>query len=174
MNEHLSNSLLEKLAALDQQIRARAALAIAGYSLGAAGVTILHLWSPFGLNRIGSFILLVALVHMIWKVYAASREALGRRREQTEDPLLSNLAKVDAQIRLIQSLIHNLPFLVGANLFFIGLPGPGSAEAKAWLDCAFLLGTVLLLSGSYVANQQIIRKELLPLRRELERVSARQ
>jgi hypothetical protein len=91
------------------------------------------------------------------------------RRDAEEDPLF-NLGKVDAQIRLIESLIHNLPFLVGANLFFMGLPGPGSAEAKAWLDCGFLLGTVLLFGGLYVANQEIVRRELLPLRWELERV----
>ena len=164
----LSNSVQEKLGALDQQIRRRAAQAIAGYSLGALGVATLYLMSPFGLNRIGSIILLIALFHMIWKVYEASRDALRRHRDPDVNPLL-NFGKVDAQIRLVQSLIHNLPFLVGANLFFMGLPGPGSAEAKAWLDCGFLLGTVLLFSGSYAANQEIVRSELLPLRRELER-----
>ncbi len=85
---------------------------------------------------------------------------------------LVGLGKVDAQIRLIQSLIYNLPFVAGANLFFMGLPGTGSPEAKAWLDCFFLLGTVIVFSGLYFANQQAVRKQLLPLRQELEAFAA--
>ena len=87
------------------------------------------------------------------------------------DLLIADLTKVDRQINLIQSLIYNLPFVVGVNVFFMGLPGTGSAESKAWMNCYFLAGTVILFIGSYYVNQQTVRKELLPLRRELEAVS---
>jgi hypothetical protein len=103
---------------------------------------------------------------MLWKVYEANR-APHPNCLQHHDPSCG-LGKVNDQIKLIQSLIFNLPFLVGANLFFMGLPGTGSAEAKAWLDCFFLLGTVIVFSGLYFANQQALRKQLLPLRHELE------
>ena len=41
-------------------------------------------------------------------------------------------------------------------------------EYKAWLDCYFLFGTVIVFSGLYVVNQQTVRKRLLPLRQQLE------
>ena len=109
---------------------------------------------------------MIALAHMIWKVYEA-----GAPAEADTDSWLAQLRKVEAQIRLIQSLIYNLPFVVGTNLFFMGLPGTGSAESKAWLDCYFLLGSVAFLFGCYFANQRTVRQELLPLRQELQKYS---
>ena len=165
MNGHLSQSMQQRLNLLDRQIRRRAALVGFGYSFGLLGAITLYLFFPFQLSRIGSVLLMIALAHMICKVCAASRDA---RRAEPDNPLLKDLSKLDAQIRLIQSAIYNLPFVVGANLFFMGLPGTGSAESKAWLDCCFLLGTVIIFSAFYVLNQQTVRKELLPLRQELE------
>lgn len=167
MNRPLGNSVDERLSALDEQIRRRAARACLGYAAGMTGAVGLYFYLPFSLCRIASLILVIGLAHMIWKVYEASRGAFLRRVKPPEDPLLGQILKVDAQVRLIQSAIHNLPFLVGANLFLMGLPGPGSAEGKAWLDCFFLLATVLVFSGLYLANQQTVRKQLLPLRQEL-------
>ena len=138
-----------------------------GYSLAIAGAIGLYIFFPFQLSRVGSVVLIVALAHMIWEVYQAGRNPLLMDKSAGH-PLLCDLGRVEAQIRLVQSLIYNLPFLAGANLFFMGLPGTGSAESKAWLDCYFLLGTTILFAGSYFANQQTLRKELLPLRQELE------
>src|SRR5205823_4060009 len=123
---------------------------------------------PFPLCRAGSVILSIALTHMIWKVYEASRAARHGNTEPADNPRLIDLGKIDAQIRLIQSVIYNLPFVVGANLFMMGLPGPGSREGKAWLDCFFLLGTVTLFGAFYIANQRTVQKQLLPLRQHLE------
>jgi len=167
MNRHFSPTVPERLSRLDQQIRRRTALVTIGYSLGFAGAIALYVFFPFQLSRAGSVVLIVALAHMIWKVYEAGR---GPRLPDmnTHNPLVCDLSKVEAQIRLVQSVIHNLPFLVGANLFFMGLPGTGSAESKAWLDCYFLFGTTILFAAFYIANQRMVRKELLPLRQELE------
>ena|SRR5947209_7665558 len=164
-----SGSLHQKLNLLDQQIRRRASLVRFGYSLALAGAVLLWVFFPFPLSRAGSAILIIALLNMIWKVHAASRVTLDAGVESPPEALFGHLSKLDAQIGLIQSMIHNLPYVVGANVFFMGLPGTGSAEQKAWLDCFFLLGTVIVFSGFYCVNQQTVRKHLLPLRTELER-----
>jgi hypothetical protein len=168
VNSYLNSSLKAQLSALDQQIRKRAALATFGYSTGIAGSIGLYVLFSFPLCRVGSVILIIALTQMIWKVYEAGRETRPWKTERAKDPLLGEIGKVEAQIRLIQSLIYNLPFVVGANLFFMGLPGTGSAESKAWLDCFFLLGTVIVFGGCYFANQQTVRNQLVPLRQHLK------
>jgi len=168
MNKPLNDSVQEKLSALDQQIRRRAAFATAGYSAALAGGIGLFVFFPFELSRVGSVVIIVSLAQMIWKVREASRGGFPLEGVERDDPSLGGLGKLDAQIRLVQSLIYNLPFVAGANLFFMGLPGTGSPVAKAWLDCYFLLGTVMLFGGVYWANQQAARKQLLPLRQELE------
>ena len=172
MNDHPSDSVREKLSVLDQEIRKRASLVRFGYSLALAGAILLYRFFPFPLSRAGSVILIIALANMIWKVHAASRAGFQSKLEPNEESLACHLSKVDAQIGLIQSVVHNLPFVVGANLFFMGLPGTGSAERKAWLDCFFLLGTVIVFSSFYFVNQRAVRKQLLPLREELERCAS--
>jgi len=168
MNAPLNNSVEQKLSALDQQIRRRASFVTAGYSVALVGGVALFVFFPFQLSRVGSVVLIVSLAQMIWKVREASRGGLHSEGAERDQLPLGGLVKLDAQIRLVQSLIYNLPFVAGANLFFMGLPGTGSPVAKAWLDCYFLLGTVLLFSAVYWANQQALRKQLLPLRQELE------
>jgi hypothetical protein len=51
-----------------------------------------------------------------------------------------------------QSLVHYAPFLVGTNLIWMGLPWPVDVMAKAWSDCLFLAGSVVLLSTLYLYN----------------------
>jgi hypothetical protein len=167
MNAYLPGSVKEKLIGLDERVRKSASVVIFGYSAGIAGALLLYAFFPFGLSRIGSAIIIIALAHMIWNVHQASGEAVRRSRPPIEDSLLEKLGMVEAQIRLVQSVLHNVPFVVGTNLFWMGLPGTGSAESKAWQDCWFLLATVILFSSFYIVNQQTVRKELLPLRQEL-------
>jgi len=167
MNALLQTSIKEKLGLFDQQIRERVFLATFGYSVGLAGALGLYAFFPFHLSRVGSVVMIIALAHMIWKIHQVT-DPLSSEEGAAEQPLLQNLGKLDAQIQLIQSLIYNLPFLTGANLFWMGLPGTGSAVTKAWLDCWFLLATVLLFGGCYLANQQTVRRQLLPLRDELK------
>src|SRR4051794_31895138 len=107
--------------------------------------------------------MMVGLAPMLLKGHEGGGEALRGQHEPGEEQIPLDLGKVDAQIRLIQSVLYNVPFAVGANLFWMGLPGTGSPVTKAWLDCYFLLGTVVLFSGFYILNQQTVRKQLLPL-----------
>ncbi len=168
MNSHLSDSTRQKLSALDEETRARISRATFGYSLGLAGAVALYLLRPSSLSRVGSVILIIALIQMIWKVQQARRA--GRLSNKTDpDPSgLAELTRLDVQINLVQSMIFNLPFVVGANLFFMGLADTGQAETKAWLDCVFLLATVVLFGILYALNQRTVRQRLLPIRRELE------
>src|ERR1044071_8914007 len=122
MTGHLQDSVQAKLSHLDEQIQQRDLRVTLGYSLGLAGSIALYLYFPFPMSRIGSVVLMVALAHMIWQVYAARRDAPPT---EPSEPCPA-LAQLDAQIRLVQSMIYNLPFVVGANLFFMGLPGTGS------------------------------------------------
>jgi hypothetical protein len=167
MRGHLDTSMNQRLDALDQEIRKRASLATFGYSFAIVAVIALYIFFPFKLSRVGSVVMIVALAHMIWKVYDASRERNWREDEEVSG---GDIGKVDAQIHLIQSMLFNLPFLVGANLFWMGLPGTGSPVTKAWMDCWFLAGTVVIFGAFYLANQQTVRRELLPLRAELAAV----
>src|SRR5438552_2752700 len=169
MRAPLDHSVQRRLLAFEQQIRKRDLLVTIGYSLALAGAVILYAYFPFELSRVGSVILVIALGHMIWKVYDARRQGFQEMLPEHEMLLTGELTRLEAQIRLIQGLIYNLPFLAGANLFFMGLPGTGSAESKAWLDCYFLLGTVIVFGALYVANQHRVRTQLIPLKQELER-----
>src|SRR2546423_12633611 len=169
MNGYSNDFMQNRIKALDEQICRQVSVGIFGYALALLAAVTLYCCFPFPLSRVGSVILIIALAQMIWKVYDASRTPVSPETELPDNPLLAHLAKLDAQIRLIESLIYNLPFVVGANLFFMGLPGTGSAERKAWLDCVFLLGTVLIFAICYWRNQQTLRKGLLPLRDQLER-----
>ena len=65
-------------------------------------------------------------------------------------------------------MLFNVPFFVGANLFWMGLPGTGTVLEKAVLDFIFLGSTMIVFAASYIFNQRLIRKELIPLRDELK------
>ena len=174
MNGNLDEATRQRLAALHRRIRRQGLQAAVGYSLALAGVLALYLFFPFTLCRVGSVVLMIALAQMLSKLYQANRASAGPGGGGAADRLLKELSRVEAQLRLRQSAIYNLPYLVGVNLFFMGLPGTGSIEVKAWLDCFFLAGTVLVFSGCYLANQLTLRREFLPLLGELRAVISSQ
>ena len=103
------------------------------YIFGAA-VALAAAWFPSFLCRAGSAVLLVGLIHMIWQRHSARRQG------------------VEAQNKLRRSVLYYVPFLVGANLLWMGLPFPVEAMAKAWSNFAFLGGSVLSLAGTYIYN----------------------
>src|SRR2546425_3201727 len=152
MRAPLDHSVQRRLLAFEQQIRKRDLLVTIGYLLALAGAVILYAYFPFELSRVGSVILVIALGHMIWKVYDARRHGFQEMVLDRNVLPADELTRIEAQIRLIQGLIYNLPFLAGANLFFMGLPGTGSAEGKAWLDFYFLLATAIAFRALYVAQ----------------------
>lgn len=109
------------------------------YLLGIC-VSLAVAWFPSFLCRAGSGVLLIAFAHMIWQRQSALRKG----------PI--------AQLRLRRSALYYVPFLAGANLVWMGLPAPIQPMAKAWSNCAFLAGSVLLLAGAYLYNLRTIRR----------------
>src|SRR4051812_41640949 len=106
-NRPANLSVQDKLSALDQQIRRRASFVTSGYSVAFVGGIGLFVFFPFQLSRIGSLVLIVALAQMMWSVFQASREAVRLTPLESEDPSMSGLGRIDAQIRLGQSLIYH-------------------------------------------------------------------
>jgi hypothetical protein len=162
------NSLLPRLRDLDRQISKRSSLVTRAYSAALLMAVALCWFFPFPISRVGSVVLTVALAYMIGKFREAGRSAWVSGSSAVTPPLQWELAKIDAQVRLLRSAIYYLPFVVGINLFWTGLPGPGTSEQKALLDCIFLAATVMIFTGVYLLNQRTVRRELLPLRMELE------
>ena len=156
---------------VDRQVRDRASLVVRMYSMALAGAFGLLLFFPFPLSRAGGAILVMALLYMVLKVRATTRRNCHKPGADQSDAASETLTKVAAQIELCQSVFYNLPFLVGANLFFMGLPGPGSEEGKARLNCLFLAATVMVFTASYFLNQKILTRRLVQLRRKLESVT---
>jgi hypothetical protein len=131
-----------------------------------AAIALLVLF-PFPLSRVGSVVLIVGFGYMIWRC----KHVAARQRMSGTGDLLDvgqKLDLVDRQIELAQSMLFNVPFFVGANLFWMGLPGTGTVLEKAVLDFIFLGGTLSVFAASYVFNQRLIRKEMIPLRNQLK------
>jgi hypothetical protein len=128
----------------------------------------LYWFFPFPVSRAGSVVLMAALAYMIGKCREPGRSAQATSSPPLATSLRQELAGLDAQIALLQSAIYHVPFLTGANLFWMGLPGLGTSEEKALLDCVFLVATVLIFTGVFLLNQRTVRRRLLPLRTELE------
>jgi len=93
-------------------------------------------WFPSFLCRAGSAVLLIGVIQMIWQSHCALRQGF------------------EAQTRLRTSVLFYAPFLVGTNLIWMGLPLPIDPVRKALADCAFLVFTVILLSGLYIYNHR--------------------
>jgi hypothetical protein len=95
---------------------------------------------------------------MLGKVYAAYRLTTRAAVDWQND-----LLHIQARIAVTRSAFYKLPFLVGANLVFMGMPLTGNPVAEAAWDCAFLALTVILFFTSYWVNQLAIRRQLQPL-----------
>jgi hypothetical protein len=105
---------------------------IGAYSFGAA-LAVAVAWFPSFMCRAGRAVLFVGLIRMIWQ----SRHDTAR-----------------------YSLLFYLPFLVGTNLIWMGLPLPVDTMTKAWADCLFLASTVILLSALHAYNALSLRAVL--------------
>jgi hypothetical protein len=163
MNNSAADAIEARLQQIEQWSTKRDAAVTGVYgSLFIAGFALLVLF-PFPLSRVGSVVMILGFIYMVWRCKAAPRpDARGG--------LADKLFLVEKQIEFAQSVLYNIPFFVGANLFWMGLPGTGTALQKAVQDFVFLGGTLLVLTASYAFNQRLIRKRLIPLRNELRRL----
>ena len=155
----------QRLEQIDRTLSKRDAAIVSVYSTLLAATVVLFVVFPFPLSRVGSVVLLIGFTYMIWRCLRA------RKAGRHVSTWGNQLERLDGQIQFAQSMLFNVPFLVGANLFWMGLPGTGTPIEKAAMDFVFLAGSVLIFAGSYILTQRAIRRELLPLRDELKRIS---
>lgn len=164
----------ERSQAFDRKIRRRDWLEIA-----AAAVVVLlfgyeAVTAASWLARVGAGIVVAGSVLIVWRLRRARRDGdstlAGR---PVAERLRSELEKVDAQIRLLESVLwwYVAPPTVGAILFVVGI-GEG-------LDSGTLIAVAVILAvGALVwwLNQRAVRRDLRPRRRELadllERIEA--
>ena len=164
MNDVAVFPLSERLQQIEARLAKRDAIVTSVYSILCLAAVALFVLFPFALSRAGSVVLIVGFGYMVWRCKCAPG------REAARGTLVEKLAIVNRQIEFAQTVIYNIPFFVGANLFWMGLPGTGTTLEKAVQDFVFLGGTSLLFAASCLFNQHLIRKELMPLRDELQRL----
>jgi hypothetical protein len=169
MNDLAVSRLDMRLQQIEARLAKRDAMVTQVYgSLCLAAVALFVLF-PFPISRVGSFVLVVGFSYMVWRCKRAPARPPAADNSALP-PLVDKLASLERQIEFAQTMLYNVPFFVGANLFWMGLPGTGTVLEKAVQDFVFLGGTLLLFAASYLFNQHLIRKELMPLREELQRL----
>ena len=171
MNPDTANSIEARLQQFDREINQRDGRVTASYSAAMLIVIVLFWFCPFHLSRVGSLVMVLALAYMIRKIREAKAGGSVLEGSRSAEDAARAMGTINAQIDRLQSAFYNLPFVVGANLFLMGLPGMGAPDKKALLDCGFLAATILIFGLSYVINQQSVREKIIPLGQELKRLA---
>jgi hypothetical protein len=119
------------------------------------------------LTRAGVVVVLGAFALLFTKLGAARRLEASERVDLSLAELLeSERAKVDGQIRLLESVVswYIIPPAVGAMLIVIGL------EGLSWFTAAYAVFALAIALLVYRLNQQAVRRDLRPTRSALERL----
>jgi hypothetical protein len=171
MNPGTASSIEARLEQFDLEINQRHGRVTASYSAAMLMGIGLFWFCPFHLSRVGSLVMVLGLAYMIRKVREAKAGGSVLAGSRSAEDAARAMGTINAQIDLLQSAFYNLPFVVGANLFLMGLPGTGAPDKKALLDCGFLAATILVFGLSYVINQQSVKEKIIPLGQELNRLA---
>ena len=121
---------------------------------GGLALAIACFFLPTRLSQMGSVLLMIGFTHMMVRLYCA-------HRQEAQWELW--LTGAHPRLALIESLLFNLPLLVGANLVFMGIPLGSDRLLEAILDCVFLGLTVLLLSLGHWWNLRVLRTLVRPV-----------
>jgi membrane associated rhomboid family serine protease len=119
------------------------------------------------LTRAGVVVVLGAFALIFNRLGAARRLEASERVDLSLAELLeSERAKVDGQIRLLESVVswYIIPPAVGAMLIVIGL------EGLSWFTAAYAVFALAIALLVYRLNQQAVRRDLRPTRSALERL----
>ncbi len=120
---------------------------------------------PAPLARLGSVVVILSAIFIDCRLFWSKRA--GPKPDSTAsvmDTLKAELRKVEIQIGLLKTVLwwYLLPLSVGAMLFYVGL-------GLSWLSNAAFLGfTVATDAAIYWLNQTAVRRQLLPLKAELQ------
>ena len=168
MNRSGGEQLTEQIRVFGRDMRQRDFCLTRCY-FAALCVAAIFLLLPFHLSRLGGVLILLALGHMLCKIYSAYHARPDIDLETTAGA--ADLKRIRARIAVTRSPFYLLPLLVGANLVFMGLPMGADALREATLDCTFLGSTILLFLVSYWLNQHALRQRLQPILETQARIS---
>jgi hypothetical protein len=137
----------------------------------AAGIFIVVVFSwyffrfPMPMARVGCVITVLSAIFIDWRLLSSKRRAArSSLNASVMEALQVELRKVENQIRLLRSVLwwYILPLTVGATVFFAGVNRDAVARA------VFIAFAVLMGLGLNWLNQWAVRKQLMPLKEELE------
>ncbi len=117
------------------------------------------------LTQAGCVVLIVSCIFIDWKLITSKRRVpKAEPNAPVFDTVKVELQKVENQIGLLKSVAwwYLLPLFVGVMLFYFGTPA--SFQSKLVYFTAVLVVYVFI----YWLNQRAVKKNLLPLKRELE------
>ena len=137
-----------------------------------AAIVVMVLFLPLlvtgpWLTRAGVLVVLAALALIFTKLGAARRLEVSERVDLSLAELLeSELAKVNGQIRLLESVVswYIIPPTVGAVLIVMGLDG------LSWFTLGYAVFALVISVWIYRLNQRAVSSELRPKRSQMERL----
>src|SRR5881394_1261655 len=158
-------AMRKKMAQLHRGLNTTDFLGLAGYAAVTVVFTIYFFTTPHFVARMGALILIGGDLFASWKII--------QNRRSTPQPIADapvmewlkyDLAKVLQQAEQNRTVLwwYLLPFLIGTNVFFWGMP----VELMARIGPSVL--TALIAAVTYWLNQRVRRKQWLPLQQELE------
>lgn len=165
--EELLAEVKERSEAFDRTIRRRDWLEIAAAALVVIAFGYEALTSEAWLARIGAAVVVAGSVLVVWRLRSARRdgrdELAGR---PVAERLRAELEKVDAQIRLLESVLwwYVGPLAAGCLLFVVGI---GDGHLGTLISVAVILAVSVLV---WWLNRRAVRRSLRPRRRELARM----
>ena len=118
------------------------------------------------LTRAGVLLVLAGLV-LVFTMLIRARHTISPRAEwPLAEVLRAETAKLDAQIRLLETVLwwYVAPLTLGAVLIVVGMTG------ISWFSAIYLVFAALLAWGIYEANQRAVRRVLRPRRNELQQL----
>jgi hypothetical protein len=160
------DAMRNKMSQLHRTLKARDFREFAGCAVVIIGFSVSFFVFPYPLTRIGDLINIGGALFVSWKLIESRRRAAGPDAgAPVAEWLAQERQRVHHQAELLRTVLwwYLLPFWVGTNLAFWGLPNQPLA-----LNIAFTVAITLLYAWIYRLNQSARRKQLLPLQDELE------
>jgi len=119
------------------------------------------------ITRAGVLVVLGAIALIVTRLHAAREvEAANRLDFSLAELLESERARVDSQIRLLESVVswYIIPPTMGAMLIVVGLAGLG------WFTAGYTIFCLAVSILIYASNRRAVRDYLRPRQAELDRL----
>jgi len=119
------------------------------------------------MSRMGAGVIIAGLILVIAKLLRARlKKRKGKPEANIKEFFSAERDGIDAQIRLLRSVPwwYLGPLIFGVNVFFVGARGLSLASF------VYLIATLILAAFIYRLNLMAVKKQLQPLREELNRL----